>query len=313
VPPYVSGQGWLAHPPGYYGEHQVYEAADFSVQFQLTNAQTAWTVAASAPGDSLEGGYRYEMTGARSFALSASPDYVAQSRQVGGTTVTSYTFPMDVVAGERVLQTTAESLELFSELFGPYPHAGLAVVEADFLDGMEYSGLFFLSKGFYNLSNGTPADFLIAIAAHETAHQWWFDSVGNDQALQPWLDEALCTYAERIYFERLYPNALSWWWTYRVNYYEPRGPVDDTIYNPRREAEAYRSYRDAVYLNGAVFLEELRALIGDPAFFAFLAEYAEQYRGRIATTEGFFSLLDQYTDADIQPLVERYFYGDAAR
>jgi hypothetical protein len=33
-------------------------------------------------------------------------------------------------------------------------------------------------------------------AAHETAHQWFYSLVGNDQARDPWLDEGLATWAE---------------------------------------------------------------------------------------------------------------------
>ena len=39
---------------------------------------------------------------------------------------------------------------------------------------MEYDGLFFLSNGFYNLYDGTSSSYLVTLAAHETAHQWWF-------------------------------------------------------------------------------------------------------------------------------------------
>jgi aminopeptidase N len=177
------------------------------------------------------------------------------------------------------------------------------VVEADFLDGMEYDGLYFLSNGFYNLYQGTPGDYLTAIAAHETAHQWFYAGVGNDQAYEPWLDEALCTYQEHIFFERLYPEALDWWWDYRVNYYQPRGWVNGSIYNP----DGYRAYRDAVYLNGAVFLDELRSLIGDEAFFAFLRDYVSQNWKGISTGEQFFEILSQHTDQDIAPILNKFF------
>jgi aminopeptidase N len=168
---------------------------------------------------------------------------------------------------------------------------------------MEYDGLYFLSNGFYNLYQGQLGEYLIAIAAHETAHQWFYASVGNDQALDPWLDEALCTYQERLYYERLHPEALDWWWAYRVNYYDPRGWVDGSIYNP----EGYRAYRDAVYLNGAVFLDDLRTLIGDEAFFDFLKDYHTQNTGKIATGDLFFEILAQHTQEDLTPLVSQYF------
>jgi hypothetical protein len=303
LPPYVPGKGWQVNPAGYFGEHQVYEAADYQVAIRLSGGRQEVILAASAPAE-LEGDeYIYKHFAARNFAWSASDQYQVSSIQAGGVTVWAYTFPFDAAAGEAALQTTAQALALFSELFGPYPHKTLSVVEADFLDGMEYDGLFFLSKGFYSSFANQPADYLTAIAAHETAHQWWYGLVGNDQAYEPWLDEALATYSERLYYERYYPEALDWWWTYRIQYYQPGGRVDGSIYNPA----GFRAYRDAVYLNGALFLEDLRKLTGEEAFFAFLKDYANRYARQAARGEDFFALLGEYSREDLQPLLSEYF------
>lgn len=303
IPPYREGSGWLAHRAGFFGEHQVYEPSDFTVTIQIADQRNDLTMAASAPDEGTADIHQYHLNNARNFVWSISPDYVVKTKQVGAITVLGYSFAYHEVAGQAALQTTAEALELYSRLFGDYPHSQLSVVEADFLDGMEYEGLYFLSNGFYNLYQGTPAEYLVAIAAHETAHQWWYALVGNDQALEPWLDEAFCTYSERIYFENFHPDALEWWWAYRVNYYEPKGWVDGSIYNP----DGYRAYRDAIYLNGALFLEDLRNLIGDEAFFTSLKDYANQYAHRIATTDDFFKIVNAHTSVDIAPLKDKYF------
>src|SRR5262249_53067531 len=34
------------------------------------------------------------------------------------------------------------------------------------------------------------------LVAHETAHQWFYSLVGNDQARDPWLDEGLASWAQ---------------------------------------------------------------------------------------------------------------------
>ncbi len=307
IPPYRPGTGWLAFPPSYYGEHLVYDVADFVVNLRLADSRPDLVVAASAPAEVDGEWLRYRRENARTFAFSIGHEYATETAQVGGTTVTSYFFPLNEEAGKRVLQTTIESLELFGELFGAYPYGSLAVVEADFYDGMEYDGLYFLSRAFYNVHTGDPGDYLVAIAAHETAHQWWYGSIGNDQAHEPWLDEALCTYSERLYFERYYPEVLDWWWQYRIDYYNPRGWVDTSVYNPQGTLQTYQDYRNAVYLNGAHFLEDLRKLVGDEAFFAFLKAYAGQYAGKIATGDDFFDLLSQYSRADLEPLFDQYF------
>ncbi len=303
IPPYVSGQGWLHYQPWYYGEHQVYEQADFEVSLRLDGGRTDLTIAASAPDHPDGDWHRYQIEAARNFVWSVSHVYEVLTTTVGDVTVMSYAFPFQGDASQQVLDTTARALTLYSELFGAYPRPLITAVEADFLDGMEYEGLYFLSEGFYNLYKGSPAEYLTAIAAHETAHQWWYARVANDQAKEPWLDEALCTYAERLLYERYYPEALNWWWSVRVDYYEPRGPVDV----PLHETRGFREYRDAVYLNGAHFFEDLRQLAGDEAFFAFLSDYAAQNTGQLATAERFFSLLSAHIPQDITPLMQRYF------
>lgn len=307
IPPYRSGSGWLAHPPSYYGEHLVYDLADFAVNLKLIDNRSDLTVAASAQPE-IDGDWlRYQHNGARNFALSIGHEYVTESEEVDGVTVTSYYFPLNDAAGKRALQTTVESVELFNELFGPYPHDTLAVVEADFYDGMEYDGLYFLSRAFYNIHKGDPGDYLVAIAAHETAHQWWYGMVGNDQANEPWLDEALSTYSEHIFYEHYYPEALDWWWYYRINYYRPRGWVDTSVYNPEGTLQTYQDYRNAVYLNGAHFFEDLREVIGEEAFFAFLKDYTKQFSGQVAMREDFFALLEQHTEEDLSALKAKYF------
>ena len=101
---------------------------------------------------------------------------------------------------------------------------------------------------------------------HETAHQWWFEQVGNDQGLEPWLDEALATYSEIVFYETVSPDALrDWWWTYRFDPYKPENKVDIRVY----DGEGQRPYWNKVYLNGAHFLQDLRARVGDDIFFRF--------------------------------------------
>lgn len=305
LPPYIDGQGWLVHEAGFFGEHLVYPIADFDVAIQLSNPDSNLVLAASAPAQKDASTYRYQHSKARNFAWSASHLYQVTEEQVGDVTVLSYAFPNHGEAAQAALSTTAQALTLYSQLLEPYPHKTLSVVEADFLDGMEYDGLYFLSNAFYNLYGGTQGEYLVAIAAHETAHQWFFGLVGNDQALDPWLDEALCTYGERLYYENISAEALNWWYKYRVNYYHPRGWVDGSIYNP----EGYRAYRDAVYLNGALFLDELRSLMGDDAFFTLLRDYVTQNSGRIVGEETFFSLMNSLSPADSSHLMDKYFAG----
>jgi aminopeptidase N len=176
-------------------------------------------------------------------------------------------------------------------------------VEADFDDGMEFSGLYFLGNEYYARYDGTPQNYATLLAAHETAHQWWFERVANDQAKEPWLDEALSTYAEHVFLETAYPDLISWWWLFRVDGFEPKGRVDTSIYGGGK----FRPYVNAVYLRGAHFLEDLRGRMGDEAYFAFMRDYLAQMSGGIATKENFLTILRQHTSTDVSDIIAEYF------
>jgi aminopeptidase N len=179
------------------------------------------------------------------------------------------------------------------------------VVATEVPDGQEYDGLVFLGTSMYDEYGGSARSELIAIGVHEIAHNWWFGQVGNDQAMEPWLDEALATYSEALFYEFNYPGYGDWWWNYRPYHYSPSGWVDSTVY----DAGGFRPYVNAVYMNGAVFLDALRARVGDRDFFAFLMDYAARYRGQRATAYGFFAVLRQNTSADFSDLENAYFRG----
>jgi aminopeptidase N len=239
----------------------------------------------------------------RTFALSMSLYYKVASEQVGDVTVYSYFFAFYDVSGRALLQTTVEALQVFNEKFGPYHHKTLTAVQGDFNDGMEFSGFYFISRDYLNLYRGDPKNYLVIIAAHETAHQWWYDSVGNNQALEPWLDEALATYSERIYYETVHPDMVKWWWDYRYFEFREPGFVDTQIY----DGGGQRPYWDKVYLTGARFLEDLRERVGDEIFFAFLKDYYTKFEGKRATTADFFQVWRANTSADISDLMTKYF------
>jgi hypothetical protein len=302
VPPFKDGE-WLVHNPWYYGEHLVYPVADYETEIHLSNAPDGTVIAANALDRGEGDTHLYRIEQARNFVWSVSPEYRVFQEDVEGVTLLGYSFPYDAEIGKAAFEATVDAYRLYSQLFGPYPHESLSMIQADFLHGMEYDGLYFLSKAFYNTYDGTPATYLVAIAVHETAHQWWFGLVGSDQALEPWLDEALCTYTELLYYENRHPEALNWWWDYRVEYYEPQGWVDLAIY----DADSYRTYRDAVYLNGMKFLVELRTLIGEDAFAAFLKDYLASNAKKLATSVNFFTILDQHTQAGWSLLKAEYF------
>jgi hypothetical protein len=306
VVPYSNG--WVLHEPGAMGEYLVYDAADFEVNIRTTQPDVV--IAASGLADSEPDGEwtRYRLSGARTFAFSASDQFLvydATAGETGAVQVLSYYYPGYETEGAAILNAAVRAVGIFESQFGAYPYGSLSIIQADLNDGQEYDGLVFLATSFYNQYDGSARSNLVAIGVHEIAHQWWFGLVGNDQAMEPWLDEAMCVYSEEIFYRYIYPNSHDWWWNFRVNWFGPSGYVDTNIYEP----PTFRAYVNASYLNGANFLEALNYRMGDDAFFAFLQDYASRYgRGR-ATGYDFFAVARQHTTEDISDLINAYFQG----
>jgi aminopeptidase N len=199
------------------------------------------------------------------------------------------------------LQVATQSLDHFASIFGPYPYSRLVVVQSDFPDGMEFSGLVFVGGEYFRGFNG-PQSYLMLITAHEVAHQWWYQQVGNDQALHPWLDEALATYSEYLFIEAQFPGLTQWWWDFRVNTYSPEGFVDSSVY----EFSSRREYINAIYLRGVRMLGDLRAILGDAPFMGWLRRYYNTAAGGISSPAAFWSVLTPEQYAATEAIRQRY-------
>jgi hypothetical protein len=139
VPPYTDA-GWMIHARGNYGEHLTYDIADYEVNLLLQNAPANLQIAASSAPEVDGDWLRYRLPAARNFVLSLSPDYQVQQGTAGNVTVYSYAFPVHGTANTAVLQTTINALNLYQELFGPYPHDTMSAVEADFWTAWNTTG-----------------------------------------------------------------------------------------------------------------------------------------------------------------------------
>jgi hypothetical protein len=163
-----------------------------------------------------------------------------------------------VVARELVRAMRAHVARL-----GPFPYGRLAVaVLPDIRGGIEYPGAILLGTG-------QDRD---ATASHEVAHQWFYGLVGDDQARDPWVDEAFATYAEAL------DRGTA------IRYQTATIPADGMgrTGRPMTYWEGRASYFRSVYVQGAAAL--LRARAANPrAFDAQVRCYVARNAHRIAT------------------------------
>lgn len=304
IPPYQEDTGWVIHSPGQVGEHRVYQLSHFYLNLCLEPAQEDLIIAASAPlTNQQENCYRYSARDRRNFTLGISPYYQVSSASSALVTVHAYTFPERASLGQRAADLAVTAWSSFYDLYGDNQRDFLSIVEADIFDGLETDGLIFLSEWYYQTADPTPQNYFELLVVHEAAHQWFFGLVHNDQAQEPWLDEALATYSELLFYERHHPELVGWWWDFRVMTFQPEGAVNVTIYDHNQ----YRPYVNAVYLRGAQFMQAWRDELGDEAFFKGIQGYAQSGAGKVHTAEDFKAAFSATTDVDLSHILAEFF------
>lgn len=298
-PPYRDGKGWLAHAPGKVGEYLSFPYADFDIRFDVQGDST-FLLAASGVEQEDETPHHFLFTG-RSFALALTTQ-IPFTRMAGSVEIIGYTRPQYEAQGNFMTAIAARSVEIFSERLGAYPHSRLTILESELPDGMEYDGLVFLNPDLFPYYAGNGADYLTAITAHETAHQWWYGRVGNDQAIDPWLDESFSVYSELLFYERAYPSQVGWWWWTRVDRY----PSDQCVDHPIYQFIHFRDYVDAVYLRGATMLHALRQRMGSRAHEESLRELQTTGWGAVITPADVFRIFQSHSAVPLYDIWDTY-------
>ncbi len=312
--PVYDDEGWNVEIAPNYGDVVYSDTSFYLVRFTLP---TGWDVAASGSTLKVEehedGTTTWTLiTGPmRDFNLVASPRYVVSETYVGDTLVRSHYKPEDRAGGQRALDYTVRALRYFNETFGLYPFAELDIAATSTTaGGVEYPGLIVLAQRLYTQLDS----FFEWATVHETAHQWWYSLVGNDQVDEPWLDEALAQYATLMYIEATYGDAVARttrWLVFERPYNRVVAAGQDQPVDQPVRAFTPELYGAIVYSKGPLFFQALREKMGDEAFIAFLRAYYETYRYRIATPEGLLALAGQACACDVQPIYRQWILGVA--
>ncbi|MDQ3871836.1 MAG: hypothetical protein M3301_09520 [Chloroflexota bacterium] len=222
----------------------------------------------------------FAATNVRDFNFTASPRYRTLSGSVGRTTVT--VFYRDGAQAPAMLQRARWALARLSALLGPYPHATYTVAESAGGYAMESPAHIWIPRV---ASSRIP--FLVT---HETAHQWFYGVVGNDQAREPFADEAMVDFLTRYLLGAFRSSACS------------SNRLDLSIY-----AYPARCYFELVYVKGGSVVNTVRGRMGDKAFWPALRAYVRTYANRVSGTATLLRFLDDRTPVDLRPLYRTYF------
>jgi aminopeptidase N len=309
-------RGWNHPLPVTYGDFIFNEVSFYLVEISMPEEYIL-----AAPGIQL-GSRRADgrrevivaMGPSRDLYLALSRDFVVLSEQVGETEIRSFARKEDEAGSQRALSTAAAALHSFGEHFGIYPYRTLALVSVPFASyGLEFPGIIINARRLYDLNqhyNGIPAPVLLeSTTAHEVAHQWFYASVGNDQLLEPWLDEAPTQYATWLYYmDRYGSSAAQGFLQSLYDRWDRVGRAEIPIGGP---VSAYtpKEYAAIVYGRGPLFIHALCDYMGAEVFDGFFKEYIETFEWGIVDSLEFEAAAEEACDCQLDDLFDRWVWG----
>lgn len=215
--------------------------------------------------------------------------------------VSHYVFGKNVAKAEKHFEQVNTILAVFEELYGAFPFCndGYKLVESPY-DGMEHQTAIAYGNGFNNDLFG-KVDYIIL---HETAHEWWGNSVTAGDFADIWLQEGFATYSEALFLEKVYGNDLANRlmdnYKYLIANKYALVSVED------RRWFHYRAHADA-YFKGAWVLHTLRKqLNNDVLFFKILKTFAINNKYQIVRTKDFIEQVNSESGSDYSWFFEMY-------
>ena len=214
--------------------------------------------------------------------------------------VTHYNYPENLTSSRKSdLDKTVGMLELYTNLYGPYP----------FLEEKYGHAEFGWGGGMEHQTCASMGSFGSSIVAHELAHQWFGDKITCKDWHHIWLNEGFATYSESAYIESVsgfsaYQSSMAREMA-RAKLATGSIWVEDIssvgeIFNPARS-----------YAKGAVVLHMLRGVVGTEVFYnimrAYVADTTVAYN--VAVTEDFQRVAEEISGMDLEYFFSEWIYG----
>lgn len=262
----------------------------------------------------------------------AGPPWPRGQRSPGGVITVEPPHPDPAGRLDQVASDIAACLEFMASHFGPPPLKTLTVSPIPGTFGQGFPGLVYLSTLSYLEPRARPASarnefhetfFSEILLAHETAHQWWGNTVTSGSYQDDWLMEALANYSALLFLEkrkgsRSRDSVLAAYKEHLLEKMEDGRTVESVgpvVWGTRLQtSQAPGAWRTIIYEKGSWILHMLRARMGDQRFLAMLGQLRRRYQYGSVTTEQFRALAAEFLppgspDPKLETFFEQWVYG----
>ncbi len=214
-----------------------------------------------------------------------------------------YVLPEHLEKAKKTFPQTKEILSFYESIYGAYPWSdeGFKLVASPY-EGMEHQTAIAYGSGFEPHYLGFDVDYIIL---HETAHEWFGNSISVPDYADIFLHEGFATYSEALYIEHKFGkekgNKYMLYYGMLIQNKNPIiGPQDVNFWD----------YRDTdPYLKGAWTLHGLRNIMAnDSLFFNLLSSFYKTYEKSVITTTDFIDFVNKKTATDYNWYFNQYLY-----
>lgn len=211
-----------------------------------------------------------------------SARYEVERREWNGIDIEVYFHPEHRWNVDNMLRAIRDSLEYYTQEFGPYRHQQARIIEfprvASFAQAfpgtMPYSeGIGFIA----NLKSQDDIDMVYYVVAHEMAHQWWAHQViGANMQGATLLSETLAQYSALMVMERKFGRDQM----LRFLKYEMDGYLTGRAGESQKEMPLIKVSADQTYIHyqkGSVVMYFLKEMVGDKTINAALRRLLKKF------------------------------------
>ncbi len=220
-----------------------------------------------------------------------------------------YVLPYNLQKAKKQFKQVKPMLACFTKKFGPYPFKrdSYKLVDAPFL-GMEHQSAVAYGNHYKNgylggdLSRtgiGLKWDYIIV---HESAHEWFGNSITAADIADMWIHEAFASYAESVYVE------CRWGKQKAVDYLV--GTRKTMVSNDRPIIGDYGVNKEGsgdMYFKGANMLLTIRSAINnDKKWWKLLKNYYNTFKYQIINTRDVIHFFDSHSKLNLTPIFNQY-------
>lgn len=222
------------------------------------------------------------------FAWAADPEYTHDKAKVPNGPELHFFYQKNEKTAEtwkKMQEYAVKVFEYLNEHFGKYPFDRYSIIQGGD-GGMEYPMCtLILGEGSLAGVSGTMA--------HEVAHSWYQMTLASNEGLHAWMDEGFTDFASDEAMNSILGNPSNHQGSYASYFSLVNSGLQEPANQHSDHFNTNRAYSTMAYSMGAVFLEQLKYLMGEKNFYIGMRRYYNTWKMKHPEPNDFIRVMEK--------------------